>query len=168
MVASYPKELCPLHLSVEITSFHLPLLYSITPYISHVTSRSVIFPPLSMWHAMEHNRGASSSITGQSSSSGIHQVLPTSFIRTSPFFLTLQYLPERNLFRHARWLESLSLSFPIMLIQLWWSLILPYRRQSVKFSLFYVIWCMWMDTFARPGEKFSVIQSFFFSEVQCV
>lgn len=92
---------------------------------------------------MRHSRGATSSISGQSSSSGIHQVLPSSFIRTTPLFLTPHFLPERNLPWHARLLESLSLSFPIILIQLWWSLILLYRRRSVKLGLFiYTVCCM--------------------------
>lgn len=110
-----------------------------------MTSRNLICPPLSWWHAVRHSRGASSSISGQSSSPGIHQVLPTSFI-----------LPERNLPRHARLLASLSLSFLIILIQLWWSLILLYRRRGVEFSQFYMSFAMWMDIFACTRQPFSV------------
>lgn len=166
MDAGSPKEPCPLHLSVQIASFHLPLLYSITPYISHMTSRNLICPPLSWQHAARHNRDASSSISGQSSSSGIHQVLPTSHIHTPACFLTLQFLPERNLPWHARLLESLSLSFPIILIRLWWSLILLYRRQQCEiYSFLYVICRMCLDTFSHAGQKFHshpvVLFSFF-------
>lgn len=139
MVASVAKELRPLHPSVQITSFHLPPLYSITPYITRMTSRHLICPPLSRRHIVRRGRGAFSSISGQSSSSGIHQVLPTSFIRTSPFFLShAHFQPERNLSWHARLLETLSPSFPIILIQLWWGLILLCRRRGVKSCLFYM------------------------------
>lgn len=118
-----------------------------------MTSRSLSCPPLSQWHAVWHNRGVSSSISGQSSSSGIHQVLPTSFIRTSTPFLTPHFLPERNLPWHVWLLKSLSLSFPIILSQLWWGLILLYRRQSVKFSLFYMSFAVCGTIYLRVRDS---------------
>lgn len=103
----------------------------------------------------ETQQGCLFSISGQSSSSGIYQVLPTSFIRTSPSFLTPHFLPERNFPWHAWLLKSLSLSFPIILTQLWWSLILLYRRQDAKFKSFLYVSCrMWMDIFTCQGEQF--------------
>lgn len=127
-----------------------------------MTSRNLICPPLSWRHALRHNRGTSSSISGHSSSSGIHQVSPTSFIRTSPFFLTPHFLPERNLPWHARFLESLSLSFPIILIQLWWSLILLYRGRSVKFSPVCMSFsvCGWIYLHTKDSNLQSVSQVF--------
>lgn len=59
----------------------------------------------------------------------------TSFIPTSAFLLTPHFLPERNLPWHMWLPKSFSLSFPIIVIQLWWSLILLHRRQGEKFSL---------------------------------
>lgn len=118
-----------------------------------MTSRSLSCPPLSQWHAAWHNRGVSFSISGQSSSSGIHQVLPTSFIRSSPSFLTPHFLPERNLPWHVWLLKSLSLSFPIILSQLWWGLILLYRRQSVKFSLFYMSFAVCGTIYLRARDS---------------
>lgn len=53
-----------------------------------MTSRSLICSTLSQRCSVWHSVGVSSSINGQSSSSGIYQVPPSSFIRTSPFFFS--------------------------------------------------------------------------------
>lgn len=114
--------------------------------------------------AVRNNRDATSSISGHSSYPGIHQVLPTSFILALLFSLTLQYQGERNPPWHAWLLESLLLSSPIMLIQPWWNLILPYRRQTGTFSLFslYVVFYVWTDI--KLWQQFSVIPSISFHQ----